>query len=88
MASNDVPGIYLTEIAEHALAEFAFGYQREAWIRLFGILSNPQPDGARKRELPFPWVAVVYRDAEFEIWYRLRPDGGVNVLDVQRRGVR
>lgn len=73
-----------TEKAAAQLAALAISDQLDAWIRIAGILFSPEPDPAHERDLPFPWVATVFNDGAFEIWYRRRADGDVTVLSVRK----
>ncbi|MEX2599352.1 MAG: hypothetical protein WD533_06820 [Dehalococcoidia bacterium] len=57
----------------------------EAWTRVFELLADPTPDGAHKKETPFPWSYVTFADSQIEIRYRLRADGGINIIDVRER---
>lgn len=61
-----------------------FPDQREAWLRIFGILFDGAPDKEHERQLPFPWVATLYRNGAFEIWYRRLSNGNVDLLRVER----
>ncbi len=84
MATDGPRRVRETEKAAAQFEALTLSEQLEVWVRIAGILLDPDPDLAYERELPFPWAATVYNDGAFEIWYRRLENGDVSLLSFRR----